>query len=182
MENKLPTRKQNRLENHDYSSAGTYFLTICTKRRQNYFWTAEAAEIQPSKKINKTPFEEEITENPQEVCLSPMGKIVEEAIQRICVQYPSLFIEGYVIMPDHIHLILTVCADEFGQPLPAPTMARVVNQLKGYITKHIGASIWQKSFFDHVIRNTQDYEVHMTYIYENPMRWQWSQWEQDTKI
>ena len=53
----------------------------------------------------------------------------------------------------------------------APTMSRVVKQLKGYITKKIGTSIWQKLFFDHVIRNYEDYEEHMRYIYENPMRW-----------
>ena len=54
----------------------------------------------------------------------------------------------------------------------APTMSRVVQQMKGAVTKRIGVSIWQKLFFDHVIRNRQDYEEHMKYICENPMRWQ----------
>ena len=53
----------------------------------------------------------------------------------------------------------------------APTMSRVVQQLKGYITKRIGCSIWQKLFVDHVIRNREDYEEHVKYIYENPIRW-----------
>ncbi len=54
--------------------------------------------------------------------------------------------------------------------MAAPTVSRVVQQLKGYITKRIGYSIWQKLFFDHIIRNRQDYEEHVRYIYENPMK------------
>ena len=53
----------------------------------------------------------------------------------------------------------------------APTISRVVQQLKGYITKRIGSSIWQKLFVDHVVRNRQDYEEHVKYIYENSMKW-----------
>ena len=52
----------------------------------------------------------------------------------------------------------------------APTMSRIVQQMKGYITKRIGFAIFQKLFFDHVIRNQQDYEEHLKYIYENPLR------------
>ena len=53
----------------------------------------------------------------------------------------------------------------------APTMSRVVQQMKGYVTKRIGKSIWQKLFTDHIIRNREDYEEHVKYIHENPMRW-----------
>ena len=74
-------------------------------------------------------------------------------------------------MPDHIHILLIVRADEYGRPMVAPTMSRVVQQLKGYITKRIGRSIWQKLFIDHIIRNHEDYEEHVKYIYENPARW-----------
>ena len=53
----------------------------------------------------------------------------------------------------------------------APTMSRVVKQLKGYTSKQIGQSLWQKSFHDHIIRNQKDYEEHINYIYYNPVRW-----------
>ncbi len=53
----------------------------------------------------------------------------------------------------------------------APTMSRVVQQMKGYVTKRIGVAIWQKLFFDHVIRNRRDYEEHVKYIYNNPRHW-----------
>ena len=53
----------------------------------------------------------------------------------------------------------------------APTVSRVVQQLKGYVSKQIGKSIWQKSFYDHIIRDREDYEKHVRYICENPLRW-----------
>ena len=154
-EKELPKRKDIRLKNYDYSSSGGYFLTICTSERRNYFWGNVGATIG----------------RPQDVALSQYGNIVNEAIHNIPSIYPALDIDCYVIMPDHIHLLLIIRADEYGRPMVAPTMLRVVQQLKGYITKRIGRSIWQKLFVDHVIRNRQDYEEHVKYIYENPAKW-----------
>ena len=110
---------------------------------------------------------------PQDIALSEYGNIVDKAINNIPYVYPALDVDHYVIMPDHIHLLLIVCADECGRPMVAPTMSRMVQQLKGYITKRIGHSIWQKLFIDHVIRNREDYEEHVKYIYDNPIRWQY---------
>ena len=155
-EKELPKRKDIRLKNYDYSSSGGYFLTICTLERRNYFWDNVGATIG----------------RPQDVILSHYGNIVDEAINNISSIYPAIKVDCYVIMPDHIHLLLIVRSDEYGRPMVAPTMSRVVQQLKGYITKRIGSSIWQKLFIDHVIRNRMDYEEHVKYIYENPMRWQ----------
>ena len=59
----------------------------------------------------------------------------------------------------------------------APTLSRIVNQFKGYVTKRIGESVWQKLFYDHIIRNREDYDEHMKYIYENPMRWYYKRFE-----
>lgn len=108
---------------------------------------------------------------PQDVNLSQYGRFVYEAINNISSIYPALKVDHYVIMPDHIHLLLTIRSDEYGRPLVVRTMSRVVQQLKGCITKRIGNSIWQKLFFDRVIRNCQDYEEHVKCIYENPMKW-----------
>ncbi len=152
----MPKRKDIRLKNYDYSSSGGYFLTICTSERRNYFWANVGATIG----------------RPQDVALSSYGTIVDEAINNISSIYSAIDIDCYVIMPDHIHLLLFIRTDEYGRPMVAPTMSRVVQQLKGYITKRIGCSIWQKLFVDHVIRNREDYEEHVKYIYENPIRWQ----------
>ena len=155
MENELQKRKKNRLSNYDYDSCGAYFLTICTSKRENYFWDNVGATIG----------------RPQDIKLSPCGKIVDEAIRNIPITYSSVLLEQYVIMPDHIHLLLRIGCDEYGRPMVAPTMSRIIQQMKGYVTKRIGKSIWQKLFFDHVIRNQRDYEEHVRYIYENPIRW-----------
>jgi len=151
----LPQRKRNRLENYDYSSCGTYFITVCTLERRNYFGKNVGA----------------IIDRPQDAELSIYGKIVDKAIQNIASAYPALSLESYVIMPNHIHLLVRVCADEYGRPLVAPTMSRVIKQLKGIVSKQAGMGNWQKSFHDHIIRNQEDYEEHLRYIYENPIRW-----------
>ncbi|MBP3396423.1 MAG: hypothetical protein J6L87_04530 [Clostridia bacterium] len=130
-EKELPKRKRNRLENYDYSSCGAYFITVCTLERQNYFWENVGA----------------IIDRPQDVELSTYGKMVDQAIQNIPSAYPALSLESYVIMPNHIHLLLRVCADEYGRPLVAPTMSRVVKQLKGVVSKQAGISIIPRSYY-----------------------------------
>ena len=154
-EERLPKRKSNRLESYDYSSTGAYFVTVCTLKRQNYFCS----------KVGAT------SGRPPDIELSLCGKIVGEAIQNITIAYPELSVDSYVIIPNHIHLLLRVRADERGRPMVAPTISRVIKQLKGYVSKQIGKTIWQKSFYDHIIRDREDYEEHLKYISENPVRW-----------
>lgn len=92
-------------------------------------------------------------------------------------------VDYYVIMPNHIHLLMQIHADADGSAMRSPTMDlnmnpkmnvsidTVICQMKGYVTKRIGRSIWQRSYYDHVIRNRQDYEETVKYICENPVRW-----------
>lgn len=54
----------------------------------------------------------------------------------------------------------------------APTISRVIQQMKGYVSKQIGYSIWQKLFIDHIIRDERDYLEHYTYIENNPIKWE----------
>ena len=154
-DNKLPKRKKNRLDGYDYSKPGAYFLTLCTFDRKNYFWDKVNATIDSSLDISLTMY----------------GKIVDEAINKIPQIYPSVSLEHYVIMPDHIHILLTIHADNVGRPIVTTPVERTIQQMKGYVTKRIGYSIWQKLFADHIIRNQQDYDEHVKYIYENPIRW-----------
>ncbi len=74
-------------------------------------------------------------------------------------------------MPNHIHMILII-QNESGRAMLVPTISTVIAQMKGYISKRIGNSIWQKSFYDHIIRNEQDYLEIWQYIENNPEKWQ----------
>ncbi len=153
----LPKRKPNRLENFDYSSSGAYFITICTKNREHYFWNTVGASIA---RLEKTP-------------LSSYGIIVDDAIKAIPQIYSQVTVDYYTIMPNHIHLLIQLYnQDEDGRPVVAPTISRIVAQMKGYVTKRIGKPIWQKLFYDHIIRNKKDYEEISKYIYENPINWE----------
>lgn len=154
-----PKRKPNRLINYDYSQVGAYFITVCTKDKQKLFWNNVGA------RIAREPYE--VTYE-----LSEYGEIVNSAIQNIRIHYPSVSVDNYVIMPNHIHLLISVRGDESGRPMGAPTISTVINQLKGYVSKQIGFPVWQKLFYDHIIRGIQDYEEIWQYIDENPAKWE----------
>lgn len=119
MGKELPKRNFPRFKNYDYSSCGGYFLTICTKEKRNYFWCNVGATIG----------------RPKNVELSLYGKIAEEAINKIPEIYPSVRLDGYVIMPDHIHLLLVICADEFGRRRNVPFLLWSPLQCRGSLSK-----------------------------------------------
>ena len=96
---------------------------------------------------------------------------MEQAIKNIGHHYPAISVDHYVVMPNHIHLLLQIKTDENGRPMVAPTISIVVQQMKGYVTKQLGRSIWQKLFHDHVIRNENDYRIIWEYIENNPAQW-----------
>ena len=152
----FPKRKPNRLKNYDYSQPNAYFITICTKNKETLFWEHVGASIA----------------RPEKVCLSPYGRIVEEAISNIQTVYPAISVDNYVIMPNHIHLLLQIRTDENGRAMLAPTISIVIQQMKGYVTKRIGSSIWQKLFHDHVIRDEAGYLKIWNYIEGNPSKWE----------
>ncbi len=149
----LPKRKPNRLAEYDYSQNGAYFMTVCTKNRKPIFWDEDA--------------------NVGANCVRPLsqiGIIVDDEIQKMNKTYPEIKIDKYVIMPDHIHFIISI-QSEIGRTQFAPTISRTIKQFKGTISKQVGVSIWQKSYFDHIIRNRQDYDEIWKYIDQNPARW-----------
>lgn len=157
----LPRRKPARLKKFDYSTNGAYFITICTEKRKNILSTI-VGEGSPLPR------------------LSCFGKIVDAWIQKMPSKYPEISVNCYVIMPNHIHLLLFVFNDRDGRGDPSPTVSSAIGWLKYQATKEInemcnsvGEKVFQRSFYDHIIRNDDDYcEIH-NYIYENPIRWQY---------
>lgn len=152
----LPKRKPNRLPDFDYSTPGAYFVTICVKDRKNLFWSGVGASIA----------------RPPKPYLSPWGQIVDQAIRNIPAHYPAISLDHYVVMPNHIHLLLHINTDDNGRAMLAPTISTVIQQMKGAVTKKIGHSIWQKLFHDHVIRGDDDYLKIWQYIENNPCLWE----------
>ena len=157
-----PTRKPNRLPEYDYSQNGAYFVTVCTADKKSLFWDTVGAAISRPLMEN-----EDLVPQPP---LSAYGCIVEQGIQSIPQCYPSISVEKYCIMPDHIHMILCFAKDSERQ-ITAPTLSRVVGQMKRWVSKQIGAGMWQKSYYERVIRNGAEYEEIWRYIHENPLKY-----------
>lgn len=100
--------------------------------------------------------------------MSNYGETINVAIKNIPEKYDGVFIDKYVIMPNHVHLIIKI---ESGCAMHAPTISNIVGQMKSFVTKQIGVHIWQKSFYDHIIRDENDYLKIWNYIDTNPQRW-----------
>ena len=148
-------RKRNRLENYDYSTPNAYFITVCTADRKNLFWTSWAPVIKDREEI---PF-------------SAHGETVRSAIRDIPKHYPMITVDCFAVMPNHIHLLLRICTDDAGRAVTAPAISTVINQLKGFVTKKVGHPVWQKGFYDHVIRGDRDHREIWNYIEGNPYKW-----------
>ncbi len=163
----LPKRKPIRLPDYDYSSPGAYFVTVCTKDRQCLFWNMRSLSDPAVGAAICRPSDDMPTPLP----LSGVGKIVDRAIRNISSVYPAFTVDRYVIMPNHVHMILRICTDEHGRQIAAPTLSSVVGHMKRWASMQAGRSLWQKSFHEHVIRNEKDYLEIWSYIDTNPARW-----------
>ena len=155
----LPTRKANRLLNYDYSQNGAYFITVCTRNKELILGAIDNE-----------------THGIASIWLSDIGDIVRKHIEIISITDSNAYVPNYVIMPNHVHLIIVVDSDEIGgSPRAAtPTKAlipKVINALKGLSSKKAGFSLWQRSYYDHIIRNEQDYIRVDEYITNNPAKW-----------
>ena len=161
----LPERKKMRLENYNYNENGAYFITICTKNRQpilsNVISVGDDAHIVPQ--------------------LSEIGEIADKYIKQLNSFYNNISVDTYVIMPDHIHLLLQINGGRSRTPVPTESeqkidnknsfVAKFVSTLKRFCNKEYGCNVWQNGYYDHVVRNFQDYIETFEYIENNPMKW-----------
>ncbi len=168
----MKSRKSPRRSDYDYASWGGYFVTICTAGRQHYF-----GEIKHSTMI-----------------LSDVWKICEQQIKQLEITRLNIEIHEFIVMPNHIHLLLLLWNWRRGgsithpitdntegglliRPYEGPTLSSIVQSLKANITKQIikqwisvpfDDSFWrQRSFHDHIIRNQQSYDQIKYYIQTN---------------
>ena len=149
----LPKRKPIRLPDYDYSSPGSYFVTICTKDRRCIL-----SDISVGADALGGP----------NLQLTDTGKAVEQYILSTD-HIPGFRVNKYVVMPNHIHMILRI---DSGPPrASAPTVSGAVGALKRLVNRRLGHDIWQRSFHEHVIRNENDYREIWEYIDANPAKW-----------
>ena len=153
---KLPKRKGNRLSGYDYSQAGMYFVTVCTKVKRNPLGEVVGAATRcPGCRPH--------------VVLSEYGKIVDIAISNIPMIYESVKVNHYVIMPNHIHMLIQI--EKSGRQIAAPTVSLIIGNMKRAVSIKLKQSIWQKSYYDHIILSEKEYEKIAHYIDENPQTW-----------
>lgn len=157
--NDLPKRKQIRLENYDYSQSGYYFVTVCTFERQHLFGEIAGATLR------RRP------NNPD--------KMVANRLLELENKFCDVKICEYVIMPDHVHFILAKTDNNTGAPLrdivgwfKTMTTNEYIANVKNGKYLPFDKKIWQRGYYEHIIRNETDYLEKAEYILSNPLRWE----------
>ena len=159
-----PKRKPTRLKGYDYSTPGAYFITICTHNRKYLFSNIVGA-------IHELP-ENKFTQ---------YGELVEQIIEILPDRF-NVFIPKYVIMPNHVHLIIEICSDNEERAIresPLQYHRSVIDKMVGFLKMNVSKKIhntdnekiWQRSYHDHIIRCEKDYQKIWEYIDTNVIRW-----------
>ena len=156
----LSNRKHNRLEKYDYNQTGAYFVTICVKDRRKILSDIVGTGVLDCPQLN----------------LLKHGIIADKYINQLNDFYNNISVDKYVIMPDHIHLILHLQNGQSRTPVPTTdnknsAVAKFVSTFKRFCNKEYGQNIWQPRYYDHIIRNQNDYNEIWQYIDNNARKW-----------
>ena len=159
MNNDLPKRKHPRLDTFDYSSAGAYFVTICTQDRRCVL----------------SDITTESSHSPAEVKYTNYGFLAEQQLFTLKERFPFVEICNYVIMPNHIHIVLLLRGRTEDLEIRA-ALTDIICAYKSLTTKAcksagFSGKLFQTSFYEHIIRNYDEYEEISKYIYDNPINW-----------
>jgi REP element-mobilizing transposase RayT len=152
-------RKELRIKDYDYSLSGFYFITICTQRRKKLFGNIKDGEM----------------------IINNLGKAILDVWNSLPYRFPSISIDIFVVMPNHIHGIIIVgaqfIAPESCIPGNSPKLGQVVRTFKAVSTYKVRKNLdpdfaWQRNYYEHVIRNEESLNRIREYIITNPLRWQ----------
>nr|WP_325211281.1 transposase [uncultured Oscillibacter sp.] len=170
-------RKPLRLRGYDYGRAGYYFVTVCTAvRGQDLLSTIRVGGgLCPAPPDGTADFSPVIV-------LTPIGQVVDESIRGIPQRYAGVQVDTYCIMPDHVHLILSIakstaetCKTGWDRARP---LQDIIGAMKSYTDRQyriLGmpseTKLWQTSYYDHIIRNQEDLKATRQYILDNPQKW-----------
>lgn len=168
--NPVPHGRQSiRLPFFNYSRSGSYFLTICAKGNEESFGRVFNADV----------------------ILAPPGNSVRQAWLALPKRFPVVVLHDFVVMPNHFHGILQI-ADAMprgGAPTAGrPTLGEIVRTFKSTSAINInrilgrqGERVWQRNYYEHVIRDEKDFAAAQKYIYENPQRWEFDRSEPELR-
>ena len=155
--NELPKRKQTRLKDYDYSQNGYYFITICTHNRQNLFGEIVGATL----------------------CGRPNNpdKMIEKWLLELENKFDGVKICEYIIISNHLHFIISKTGDHAGSPLrdivgwfKTMTTNEYIENVKNNMFPPFDKKIWQRNYYEHIIRDESDYIETKEYILNNPLK------------
>jgi REP element-mobilizing transposase RayT len=156
-------RRSIRLRGYDYSQAGAYFVTICTRDRERLFGYIVNGALQPNS----------------------YAGIVVEWWNSIPEHFPSVELDASVVMPNHMHGIVVLATPTSTSAQP-PTLGRVIAYFKYQSTKDVnqrrpplGNAVWQRNYYEHIIRDQESLRRIREYIVNNPQQWELDQLNPD---
>ena len=180
----IPQRKLNRLSEYDYGQEGAYFVTLCTQNRSRLF-QMELPTV--GNDLCVVPYNGLCAVadgvgggngTTHRSCPTAGNAIIHKWVQETENKFPNIAIDKYVIMPDHLHLIVTIKERHADRSLPdvmrffkTMTTNEYIRGVKDGTLTPFDGKLWQKSYYDHVIRNQQDYNEIWQYIENNPVKW-----------
>ncbi len=145
----MQTRKPSRLHDYDYTRTGMYFVTICLRDRSPLLGTIDGHTVVQTR----------------------LGEVVVMEIHDLNKRFAGVEIDASIVMPDHMHLIV-------GLGVQTRTLGTVVGSLKASSTREVnrmrgttGIRLWQRGYYEHVIRDEDDLNRIREYISTNPIRW-----------
>ena len=164
-EGALPQRRSIRLEDYDYSAGGCYFVTICCHSRQRIWGSIDVT-----------------TET---VILSQRGEIAQRCLEEIPRKFPGASASLWMVMPDHIHAIIHISQiplnDAVGDNPASPSLSRIVGWYKSTVYRRCMTAglwdgkrqgpMWQRNYYEHIIRGWETHSMLAEYILSNPARW-----------
>lgn len=153
--NLFPDRKWVRLKEYDYNQPGAYFVTLVTYKRQEIF----------GKIVN------------DQMYLSSAGSCADVCWRMIPSHFNNVVSDVFIVMPNHVHGIIEIEGDDIDKTI-TPSLSDIVSSYKSAVSKLIHRmaeyemlKVWQRSFYDHIIRDDRDYDNIVEYINGNPVEW-----------
>ena len=162
-----PRRQSIRLKDYDYTQPGAYFVTVCAHDRRDVWGKVRGGEVS----------------------LNGLGRIIEDCWGEVPAHFPHVRLDQYCVMPNHLHGILSIAhagrgtiyraptPEGFSQPV-AGSLPTVIRTFKAAVTRHArktvqGGSIrvWQRGYFERVIRDERELHLAREYIANNPAKW-----------